>query len=259
MSGLRRVASYERIVGASIERAWENARDWEHLPWLHRSSFHSIELIEQSRSGWRARVGIRPESLIVLELAIDASGDRYVSRTLEGAGAGSEIWTTLAAQPDSATAVEVHFDLSELESASDEKIARIGASYRTLYTRLWDEDEAMMRGRARALGQRDAPRTKRIELGPRDALQLPLLLDVPGHDFRVVELDGMLVAHTTTCPHWKGPLEPTDDPARLECPWHGYAFDLRSGRSCDGGGLRLEPNARIETNPVTRSVTLLWS
>ena len=75
----------------------------------------------------------------------------------------------------------------------------------------------------------------------------------------MVELDGELVAHTTVCPHWKGPLEPTADPARLECPWHGYAFDLRSGRSCDGRGLKLEPNARIETDPTTQAVTLLWS
>ncbi|TMP97098.1 MAG: hypothetical protein E6L09_13880 [Verrucomicrobia bacterium] len=29
---------------ASLERIWENVRDWEHLPWLHRRSFLDIQL-----------------------------------------------------------------------------------------------------------------------------------------------------------------------------------------------------------------------
>ena len=45
---LRTVARYDRIVGASLERAWENVRDWEHLPWLHNRSFRSIELVAGS-------------------------------------------------------------------------------------------------------------------------------------------------------------------------------------------------------------------
>ena len=39
MPELISVAVYRRRIGASLERVWENVRDWEHLPWLHRQSF----------------------------------------------------------------------------------------------------------------------------------------------------------------------------------------------------------------------------
>ncbi|MGE0682172.1 MAG: hypothetical protein AB7P69_14895, partial [Candidatus Binatia bacterium] len=50
------VATYRRTIHASLERVLENVRDWEHLPWLHRSSFRSIELLEQTSTSWRARI-----------------------------------------------------------------------------------------------------------------------------------------------------------------------------------------------------------
>jgi nitrite reductase/ring-hydroxylating ferredoxin subunit len=253
---LRRVASYDRIVGASIERAWENVRDWEHLPWLHRSSFRSIELIEQSRDGWRARVGLPSDHEIVLELAIE--GDRYVSRTLEGRGEGSEIWTQLSTHSTATTSVRVHFELPALERANSEKIADIGSRYRTLYTRLWDEDEAMMIERAAALERRSQPPPHRLDLGPREALQLPLDVSAGSQRLRLVEIDGKLIAHSRTCPHWLGPLEATDDPTRLECPWHGYVFDAITGRSCDGRKLRLVEAPRILTERETGHVVLDW-
>jgi len=268
---LRRVASYDRVVSAPIERAWENVRDWEHLPWLHRSSFRSIELIEQSRSGWRARIGLHPAAEIVLELAIDASGERYVSRTLEGRGAGGEIWTALTANSsgsaDSAgsagsrdsTAVHVTFDLPGLEAADEARIASLGNRYRALYTRLWDEDEAMMRGRAWALARRAGPQADRVELGPRDALRLPLDVEANGRSVRVLEVDGVLVAHTRVCPHWLGPLASADGGRQLTCPWHGHAFDATSGRSCDGRALQLAPAPRVELDPRSGRVSLVWN
>ena len=60
-----------------------------------------------------------------------------------------------------------------------------------------------------------------------------------------------LLAHAAACPHWLGPLdesEPKD--GRIRCPWHGYVFDLRSGRSADGHGLRLAPAPRLEVDPA---------
>jgi nitrite reductase/ring-hydroxylating ferredoxin subunit len=256
VSALRQVGHYDRIVGASIERAWENVRDWEHLPWLHRSSFRTIELIEQSRHGWRARIGLHPSSEIVLELVI--SGDRYVSRTLEGPGAGDEIWTELGSHSETQTSVHVRFEQPGLEDVSDDQIANIGRAYCALYTRLWDEDEAMMTGRAAALGRRDDASPSRIDLGPRDALQLPLDIDASGRRLRLLELDGEITVHTRVCPHWLGPLEPTDDPTRLECPWHGYAFDLTTGRSCDGRGLRLPESPRAVTDSETGHLVLVY-
>ena len=40
---LTRVAVYRRTIAASLERVRENVHDWEHLPWLHRESFSSID------------------------------------------------------------------------------------------------------------------------------------------------------------------------------------------------------------------------
>lgn len=44
-----------------------------------------------------------------------------------------------------------------------------------------------------------------------------------GARFRIVELDGALVANAATCPHWSGPLDeaPVLDGC-VRCPWHGY-------------------------------------
>jgi Rieske Fe-S protein len=99
-----------------------------------------------------------------------------------------------------------------------EHIQSAGAAYVALYTQLWNEDEAMM-ARRQALLDRTLVR-----------------------GCRSVALDGTTVRFGTTCPHLGGPLEE----ARVEdgsvvCPWHGYRFDLRTGRSCDGRDLALEP------------------
>ena len=58
---LTEVAVYERSLPVSLERIWENVLDWEHLPWLHRDSFASIEPEQTAPGGWRARIGIRIE------------------------------------------------------------------------------------------------------------------------------------------------------------------------------------------------------
>jgi nitrite reductase/ring-hydroxylating ferredoxin subunit len=56
-----------------------------------------------------------------------------------------------------------------------------------------------------------------------------------------VEVDGVRRRHGTVCPHLGGPLEgaPLADGC-ITCPWHGYRFDVRTGRNADGRGLRLE-------------------
>jgi nitrite reductase/ring-hydroxylating ferredoxin subunit len=252
---LTRVAVYHRRVAASAARVWENVRDWEHLPWLHRTSFRSIALADEGAWGWRARVGLPPDPggpEIDLELRIDPDAPRYVARTLAGPGAGSEIWTRVTAAGPRETDVTVEFWLSGVAPAQADAL---GAAYTALYRRLWDEDEAMMRRRSAAL---DGPRaaTARaesvpatLELGPLAALRarLPLCVELAGARWRLLELDGALVAHAAHCPHWQGPLEdaPVED-GIVTCPWHGWRFDLRSGRSADGRGARLPAAPRVE-------------
>ena len=75
---------------------------------------------------------------------------------------------------------------------------------------------------------------------------LPRLVEFGGARFRLLELEGELIAHAATCPHWLGPLgdAPVVDGC-VRCPWHNYQFDIRTGASTDGRGLALAPAPRV--------------
>ena len=86
--------------------------DWEHLPWLHRESFSRIDVLEAGSEGWRAQVGLAPAEAgqeILLEVSLERPALRYVARTLEGPGRGTEIWTRLDPIDARRTDIEVEF------------------------------------------------------------------------------------------------------------------------------------------------------
>ena len=247
-------ATYERTIHASLAHVWENVLDWEHLPWLHARAFTSIELLEAGDWGWRALLGGEssgrtPAAPSVVELRVDHHANRYVARTGGTVGQGdasasgqrhgatSEIWTSLEPLAVDRTGIRVEFRVQPLPH---DALEAVGRGYVGLYTVLWDEDEEMMRERAERQRELESPApAEALDLGPLDELRARLPLDVTfaGRPHRVIELGGEIVAHTTACPHMLGPLHPADgDAATLECPWHGHAFDVRSGRSCDGRG-----------------------
>jgi len=184
----------------------------------------------------------------VIEVRADRAASAYVSATLEGPGAGSEVRTRLTPLAPDRTGIDVEFHVPERDPA---RLAVIGGRYRAIYQRLWDEDEAMMVERERAWSARRANRAttpQTLLLGSPEAVRaaLPRLVEVGGSRFRIIEIDGELVVHAATCPHWLGPL----DNARVvdgcvRCPWHDYAFDVRTGQSTDGRGLTLETPPRL--------------
>ncbi len=261
---LMRVAVYRRTIRASLARAWENVLDWEHLPWLHSGSFIGIERVDSGSWGWRARVGLQPAKLrqqILLELRVERPEGCYVARTLEGPGAGTEIWTRLEPEEEHRTRVEVEF---LVPGVSEQSAPDAGAAFARLYTQLWDEDEAMMVRREALLSRpragRRAPRQS-VALGSPDAVRakLPFCVEVGGRSFRVVEVEGELLAHSTVCPHQLGPLEQAEvEDGCVRCPWHGYRFDLRNGRSRDHDRLRLEAAPRVEVDGDSAQVRLVW-
>ncbi len=233
-----------------IARVWENVFDWEHLPALHRDQFHSITLLDSGPWGWRARVLNQPGEGTpqVIEVRADRDAGHYVSATLEGPGAGSEVRTRLSPVAPDRTAVSVEFHVPEPDPA---RLARIGDRYRAIYAGLWDEDEAMMVERERALARRRAGRdagAEAVVLGPSEAVRAaaPLVVEFGGERFRIVDLDGELVVHAATCPHWLGPLDaaPVHDGC-VRCPWHDYVFDVLTGESADGRNLSLAPPPRL--------------
>lgn len=249
--GLHLAGQYDRIVAAGLARVWENVLDWEHLPALHAGQFHSISLLDSGPSGWLARVVNQPGDAVraqVIQVTIDREAGVYCSATVEGPGAGSEIWTTLTPIAADSTAVSVAFHVPEPRPA---RLVTIGHRYAEIYARLWDEDEAMMVERDRALAaRRNRPRDRAepLDLGSVDSVRaaLPMVVEYGGERFRIIQLDGELVVHAATCPHWLGPLDVAEViNGCITCPWHGYRFDVSSGASLDGRDLSLPTPPRI--------------
>lgn len=155
------VATYRRTIRASLERIWENVRDWEHLPWLHRSSFLSVKLLEQTSMVWRAHILMPPVETpreAVIKLEMDVPNHCYWSRTLEGQGAGGEIFTRLTPVAEQATDIVVEFRAPVTNAKQGEALGR---AYLKLYERLWNEDERMMRRRQELID------TRRISVEPK--------------------------------------------------------------------------------------------
>jgi nitrite reductase/ring-hydroxylating ferredoxin subunit len=243
-----RIARYERRVAGSLAGVWENVHDWEHLPWLHASSFRSIEALDAGDWGWRARVGLPPDpggAEIEIELRRRPGEEAYDVTTRSGPGTGGVVATRLAAAGPEHTDVEVSF---HVPGVGDDAAGALGAAYVALYTRLWDEDEGMIVARAAALATPPAPlrAPAHADLGPRDAFATPATFELAGRRFQAAEVGGRLVAWPAACPHRLGPLpaEP-DGEGCVRCPWHGYRFDVRTGRSADGRALRLGPAPRL--------------
>jgi nitrite reductase/ring-hydroxylating ferredoxin subunit len=247
------LAVYRRTIAASLARIWENVLDWEHLPWLHRTTFRYVKLLEQHRDGYRVESALRAPGArpFVIEVALDRPNRLYHNRTIEGAGTGTDIVTRLDPIGPHETGIHVEFLAPGIRAA---RAPAIGAMYTQLYTQLWDEDERMMVRRQQVLdagARRGTNAPSAVPLGPMETLwtRLPLMVEADGARVRVVHVDGTLVAHATTCPHLGGPLDDgAIEDGCVQCPWHGYRFDLRTGASADGRGLRLAPAARVVTS-----------
>ena len=233
---LAHVATYERLVKASLVRVWENVRDWEHLPHLHDSSFDYCELDEADDWGWR--VWSDPDHVSFFELVIDA--DRYVVRTFVDGAQASEIWTHLTERGDS-TDVRVEFHAAGTTADNRDEVGQL---YLAVYDTLWTEDETMMCERQRRLDQR-RERSDEVTLGPIEELAstLPHRFELQGREYLLTRAGADWVATPTICPHMLGPLEAAADPGQLRCPWHGYVFDLVSGQclSPPGAHCKLGP------------------
>ena len=90
------VATYTRELPVSIARMYENAIDGEHLPWLHRDTFATLEISESGDWGWRGTGHLHPKSFMTwmeLELRLDRKNHRWITTTLRGLGKGNQVVT----------------------------------------------------------------------------------------------------------------------------------------------------------------------
>ena len=151
---LRLAGDYHREVAGAIARVWETVFDWEHLPALHADDFRAVDLLDQGRWGWRVQLVTQPYDegrIQILEMRADRAAGAYVATTLSGPGAGTEVRTLLKPLAKSRTAVTVEFHVPEHRP---ERLARIGERYLEIYQRLWDQDEAMIVEREKAIRAR---------------------------------------------------------------------------------------------------------
>jgi nitrite reductase/ring-hydroxylating ferredoxin subunit len=245
---LSTAATYERLVQASVARIWENIFDWQHLPSLHDTSFAACELVGMDAAGWRVALTSQPggeRRRQIVKLHAHRAEHRYVVVTEEGAGAGSQIRVQMQPLSPDQTKVTITYHIAEADPV---RLAAIGQGFVVLYALLWDEDEAMMIRREQTSRLPAPAPFSPINLGASDALmeRIPLTLEAGGRPVRLAMIDGELTAFSALCPHWLGPLDATPvEDGTVRCPWHDYRFDVRTGQSCDGRGLSLEPAPKI--------------
>ena len=61
-----------------------------------------------------------------------------------------------------------------------------------------------------------------------------------GHAYCVANVDGTIAVLDGECPHEGGPLgEGTIEEGRVVCPWHSYAYDVRTGAE------RMDPELKV--------------
>lgn len=229
------VGTYQRVLPVSLARMFENALDWEHLPFLHSSSFSAIECEAAGPWGWRAKVLDAKGRESLLELSLDTTQRRWITRTLKGEFAGAEIWTYVIERGPREIEIVVDF---HVPGVAPEVRDRVGQAYARVYETLYDEDSAMMSSRQEMLDSRITPRKQDAPpscLGHMGTLNFPLAAQFSGRDAVINVVAGSPVVHVARCPHLGAPLitgKVTENV--LECPWHGYRFDLDTGQCLSG-------------------------
>ena len=237
-NGTGHVGTYRRVLPISLARMYENALDWEHLPYVHADSFASIECLDAGPWGWRAAVQDASGNESVIELSLDRACRRWITRNLEGPNKGAEIWTH--AFPIDAERVDIVVDFF-VPGVSEAVREKVGKAYAGLYSRLYDEDVQMMVERQRQLDSRVEAGADSVDLGPETDLETPVTVRLGSREFIVTRVNDELVAYPTLCPHQLGPLGSAPiDGGRVSCPWHGYQFDVRSGDCVSGQNCRLQ-------------------
>ena len=261
-SSLSHVGTYSRDLPNDLHRMYENALDYEHLPWLHSSTFASLQIHDSGSWGWLATVHIRPKSVLskmVLELRLDRDNNRWITKTLSGLGKGTEIWTVALPSEDGGIRVVVDFFIPKVPGFMRSFYRQY---YMAMYKNLYDEDESMMVGRQQGLNRvKTAGKIAVIEgisLGYKEEVRaaLPMQFEFNQKNFCLIEHKGNLIAYSAVCPHMLGPLSQGKlTNSEVECPWHGYRFDVVSGECLTGQACKLGKAPTISVNLKTSEVT----
>lgn len=254
VSQLHYLGNYKRKLPTNMARMMENAHDWEHLPFVHASSFASIDLIDQGDWGWRAKIGLPGGGHQLLDLIVDTPKNYWVSTVYAGPGEGVQIHTQATTLSEDEIEVDVRFYLPEppADAALNETIL----SYlRDQYRQLYDEDIGLMSGRQSALNdrvrwRRGADTDTLVMVGDLDALDrsATTVVETETGRYCVRYWQDTWIVHSAVCPHLLGPLDESqiNEKGEIQCPWHGYTFHAATGENTDGLCKALKPAPRLE-------------
>ena len=241
-SALASVAVYRRELHSSVERIWENVLDWEHLPWLHSESFSRIECLHAGASGWRARVGLAPARPRIRRSCSSScsSGRRCATwrarsrgrAAARRSGRGSRRFLPSARRSRSSSCCRA--------SRRAQREA-LGRAYVRLYTLLWDQDEVDDDAPRGASSPRVPAAAGGAGLARARAARRPASAPAADRSSSAAASCGWSSSTGSSsrtrrsAPTGWGPSRdaPIEDGC-VRCPWHGYRFDVRTGRSRDG-------------------------
>lgn len=268
LEGLCFIGGYERRLPVSITRMIENAYDWAHLPYVHESSFKGIELVDEGAWGWRALVTLPSLKSQYLELLVDKPRNYWATTVLSGDGEGLEIHTQAKQVSAREIDVIINFYLPvtldahriNLDAKSQKSILEALSSQ---YSVLYDEDEILMNGRQQAIDRSNQnthiDKPENLSIGSVEELknQLPKAVQFGQHRYVINQWNGEWVIYAADCPHLLGPLEGSeiDKRGRVTCPWHGYQFDITTGKNCSNNiaGLKPAPTLSVVDNQLILS------
>lgn len=236
-------------------RMMENALDWEHLPFVHSSSFGDIRCIAEGKWGWRAKVSQTAlgEEDQIIELLLDSDQNYWATSVVSGPGQGIEIHTQASSLSDFDIAIDVRF-----YSATEVPQDLLGIYVDVLtqqYVLLYDEDVTLMSGRQAALNNRERwaganSETSEILVGDVDMLERKgrYIVETSTGRFCVRKLNDTWIAHSAICSHLLGPLDDSmvNVDGSISCPWHGYRFNIETGENLDGKCRALDSAPRVK-------------
>lgn len=214
MTRMIEVGQLERDLRASAALAVEDELDWEHLPYVHATTFSAVSLVRKDSDGWEADVALTDGTALRMRVTLDADHMGYTNATFsEGVENGRAVARLEATGPDSCR-IKLSFFAPDTPQMDPAAAAQF---YRDVFTRILDEDEPKMMHRAKAL--REGPAARKLRRS-------------------VTLADGSTCEVPVVCPHQGLPLdcEPDADGV-MTCPWHGYRYDARTGR-CISGQIR---------------------
>ena len=256
VTDLHYIGNYKRVLPTNMARMIENAYDWEHLPYVHASSFASIDLIDSGDWGWRAKIGLHSGDYQLLDLLLDKARNYWVSSVYAGPGTGVQIHTQATSLSADEIEVDVRFYLPE-PLADPSMEPQIHAQLAGQYRQLYDEDIGLMSGRQTALDDR---RHWRSSVGGPAAILVGEAAELDRIRANMVETEtgrfcvrywnDTWIVHSAVCPHLLGPLGDSEIDAEgaITCPWHGYKFDAETGANIGGDCKALSAAPRLEVS-----------